>query len=177
MIQLEFEGMPILPRPTKKDENIVKEFCKKTEEILSNWTGHTDEDYIKDDSKKIVKQILEYHVTDGYKLSKYLDDDCNYYGIDFELADELNCLSQEFDSIYHKFIKEWVETYNIKCPFKKGDIVEFKIFKDTIKGEIVDIYQNVAMVSVFCEKMGHVKEGCGVHGICIEYEKVNLVEN
>ena len=151
-----------MDRPSKGDENILKEVAV----ILTKELN----DYVEENgfSEEEIFDVLDYG-GDGYELMKKLERDTYCTG-DTEMVNILDQADSIIYKIHSKYEKEWAK--DIKPEYAVGNIVVFNRNRKEEYGEIVGIYEKEAKYKIFCEHLGHVREGNGTNGLILEYEGV-----
>jgi len=173
MKQLELPGMPKMPRPEKTDPETIEEFKKIVLGKLNAYYPGEENEEIADYA---VRQVAEYRVIDGYQLAKKLDNEYCLEG-DVGLVEMLDDFDYDLDTAYWRIIKEWVISQCIEPHFKLGDKVRICLLKgEYIQGEVAEIYKDKARAVIYCESLGHVREGNGTHGTIKNYEEIELID-
>lgn len=97
--------------------------------------------------------------------------------VDDEMLEAVQGFSCELE--FEQLVKKWVEDFGVTAPLPVGEIVSFQhIVVKTgwreVTGEIIRVDHETAVYTVFCEELGHIREGegCGTLGLCINAEKI-----
>ncbi len=166
MIQQNFKGTDfraLPPRPNEKDQAILElaatRALKRLQQIYPN------ESFARDTVDLLIKTLKGYHA-DGYDRAK--DWEREGWSPDATLVEFLSDLDAYRET--RDAIKEWVAAHDIKCPFPLNAKVRIATGGKEITGEITAIHAEGANVTVFCESLGHVREGVGTRGLIIDYE-------
>lgn len=107
---------------------------------------------------------------DGYKLARELER--LGWEADAGLVDTLDGLYWPLTKRLTKAVEDWVHENGIVPQHQVGEIVTFKDKGKSIKGEIIQVDESSAIYYLFCESLGHVREGVGVHSRLIPFEEV-----
>lgn len=156
-------------RPKKTDPEIIDAAAELLVPELMKWADETEnrDAYLKD-AKKVIRDC---YWKNGYELARDLDSYCP----DSELVDILENASFHLARVLSAAIKAWVAENNIVSPFPMGAKVEFDHKGKVCLGEVATIYAERAEMTIYCAALGHVREGCGPHGLILPYDRVRLV--
>jgi len=156
-------------RPYKRDEDIMKEVAIKLAGILNEQFGLVEEDeiYIEEDLYEVLSNCYDW---DGYELTKELERTAYADGNSqmVEIMDSADCIAED---IVSKKQTEWFRQQNFLLPkCSVGNIVKFKWRDGNLyEGEVVRIDER-GRAYVFCEEIGHVRQGVGNHATIINLE-------
>lgn len=152
-------------RPKLNDDAVIALVAEELAIKIADWMSNYDDiEEIEND----LKRALKYH-SDGYELARELDD----YNPDAELVDILdNALDMKL-SAHDQVCRRWVSDNGLVGP-NIGASVSFTFDGKRIEGEVVNNY-DYGQSSVFCESLGHVREGLGTHGVVINWEDLTEV--
>ena len=153
-------------RPKLNDDAVIALVSNELAINVADWIGSTDDiDQIESDLKK----ALKYSSLDGYDLAKRLD----YYDPDTELVNILDEADSMMYSAYNIICRKWVSDNGLVGP-EIGASVSFTFYGKRIEGEVVNNY-DYGQSSVFCESLGHVREGFGTHSVVVNWDDLTEV--
>lgn len=186
-IQQVLPGVPaptVPPRPTRGDEDQLREAAKALAPRVIEWQNGTDDPKgIEDDIFEAIDESIEM---DGYEMAQHLED--LGWRVDAELVRILDAARSEVYEAHKRAVYEWVQTYRIKPAFKVGDgvfadIVGEKFERhDNCLGQIIKIDEELAEYYVCCPSLGHltpedVEAGKrGTTAVILAYERVRATQ-
>jgi hypothetical protein len=156
-----------IKRPTF-DENMLAELAEHVGSIINEHCTYKDHfDCVED-----AKTVLEWNYnSDGYGLAKEFENK-GYEG-STELANDLDCVSSEYDNILNKAVRNWVKENDIKLDLMMGTKVIIDAWrKNNEEGEIVALYPETAQYGVWVESINKPK---GKSHYLINFEKIKSV--
>ena len=152
-------------RPKLNDDAVIALVAEELAIKVAGWIGSTDDiDQIEND----LRQVLKFN-SDGYELARELDD----YNPDTELVNILDNASCIRYSAYKQICRKWVLDNNFIGPVI-GSIVNFIYKGKQIEGEGISNY-DYGQSMVYCESLGHVREGGGTHGAGVNWEDLTEI--
>jgi len=151
-------------RPKLNDDAVIALVSNELSTDVADWVG--SQENLKEIRHDLTR-ALKFSSLDGYDLAKRLD----YYDPDTELVNILDDADSMMYSAYNIICRKWVSDNGLVGP-EIGTIVDC-ILKN-IKGEVVNNY-DYGQSSVFCESLGHVREGLGTHGVVVNWEDLTEV--
>lgn len=157
-------------RPGKFSEEVKRHTAKLMADELREYPDLAESgEELEDD---LYEAITYAYSTDGYKICRRLDDmgwDC-----DEELVDSLRKTHFHHITAVNEAWKKWVEENKLEPKYSIGDNVIFEMRGKEEFGEVAKIYPDLLRYLIYCEHLGHIREGkgCGVHGFVINEEDV-----
>ena len=109
---------------------------------------------------------------DGYELAKVLERSAGWSDADSALVGVLDDVCSAVYTAHAAALGRWVAKFGVSPAFKVGDRVTVREGADRWNrtrlrghvGEVVKVYADRAEYAVFCEELGHVREGSGRSG-------------
>lgn len=136
---------------------------------LNRGTGGLQLDESEHDTiKESLTSALMYD--DTYEMCRSLESDG--WVVDGELFHEMERAHSIRYKALQEQIRKWVHDENVKVNTKVGDLVSFKYRNDYHLGEVVAIDAERATCHVYCEELGHVKQGIGPHALVLPAENL-----
>lgn len=167
--------LPIPPRPTEVDPREVA--LRLLPDVLAWMRGDNGRMLDPDQVDSVTKQLADVldGYSDGYALARDLDREG--WIPDSELVEILDNAQHLWNAVEEDNVAAWVERYNVQCPFVEGQPIEFRTSRAPVYllGEVTDIYAKHAKVVVFCQSLGHVREGNGTRGVIVPYEACRAI--
>ena len=155
------------PRPNTSDPNILRLAAQKLAPEVVEWMGDgTPPDDVIDD---IVKAIRYNH--DGYQIAKRMDD----YEPDSALVEILESAYHYKSSAHNTACIEWVETEGLEPP-PIGASAKHTTKPESGLGTITRNWPE-GRSTVSFPTLGHVTEGCGCHGLILDWEKLEILNS
>jgi hypothetical protein len=152
------------PRPTIRDKKIQEKVKQRVAADILVWLGHDGT------LERIVEDLDTILSGDGYTRARELER--KGYTPDTEFVEILD----EVDTYLYEEVKaaekEWMRLNDNVLILEVGDIVSAETVKKTVTGSIAEVHVDTGYYLVFCEAEGHVKQGCGTHGVYVAFEKV-----
>ena len=93
--------------------------------------------------------------------------------IESELVNILDEADSMMYSAYNIICRKWVSDNGLVGP-EIGASVSFTFYGKRIEGEVVNNY-DYGQSSVFCESLGHVREGFGTHSVVVNWDDLTEV--
>lgn len=162
-------------RPSHYDERIDLEVAGALLPKVLRWLKARGEDEpTEEDRQDILEQLANacrFH-DDGYEVAKQLDDR-HMWESDSELVDLLDEVAFARIRAHEKAVEAWVQQHGVAPKYSVGQRVAFKRQrwdKEKVTGEVTAVREKTAQYLVFCESLGHVREGCGTHGTYVAFE-------
>jgi hypothetical protein len=154
----------------------AQEISKRVIEWLEEAGEQVTSDGSEAEIEGHVKQVIEknIHNLDGYELAKEMEDRF-YYEPDSDLVEIMDNAHCAVLDAHDRIVEKWIVENSIKPRFAIGARVSFKRNqgdKLLYNGEIVHINEKQGKYTVFCEDLGHVRSGCGTHGVVLPFEAV-----
>ena len=171
-----FDDLPLPPRPSYIDKEVVTVTVEKIAPELIKWmhqSRHFPSQAEIDAIKAEIFSAIE-HEDDAYRIAK----DLEYAGWDSdgELVDILNNVSRHRYDAHKEIIHQnWVLKHGIVPKFSIGDNVLFTFKNRQETGEIIRVSPETAQYTIHCPQHGHVKKGVGTHGHVINFEECTTV--
>lgn len=168
---LPFLDVPISLRPTRDDPFVINETSERVCDEIMEWLKCNGEDFDRKEILEHAKEIImqSWGIYDGYYLAKKLEFKYSYCP-DTDLVDRLDGTRSIINIAYEKCVTKWIQENNILPKINVGTKVKFKHKKDECEGEIYKIDNVGGTYYIFCEQLGHVKEGPGTHGEVVNWE-------
>lgn len=114
---------------------------------------------------------------DGYGVARDLDNR-HMWDVDSELVDILDAVAFERIKAHDRSVEAWVLREGVKPEHALGQRVQFRFQKwDKVSnvGEVIEVDERKAKYLVFCESLGHVRNGVGTHGVYVPFEETMSV--
>jgi hypothetical protein len=154
------------PRPKDSNPNILRAAAKSVAADVVQWLGGKEPlDEVTEELTEILLKTSDY---DGYNLANELERSYSY-DPDEELVDIMGKIKWKIMTEHNTAIKNWIAGYKIKPNLEIGTKVKWKK-KD---GEVTGISLDRGTYTVFVESAGHVREGQGAHGYCVNWEDLD----
>jgi hypothetical protein len=156
------------PRPNRNNPKIIEQVKTRIVEDISRWLNNevSFETIFSD-----LEDVVFLH--DGYARARALEK--KGYTPDTELVEILD----EFDTYFYEEIKvaekEWMRLNDNVLILEVGDAVSAETNKKFIAGAIIEVHADTGYYLICSEAEGHKKEGLGVHGVYVAFEKVTKV--
>lgn len=161
------------PRPnfTTWKDRLIHPVSEQMAQRFMDWNP------ILEDSQDEIEEWFEAYFqrnsfrTNGFEICKRLEYDF-YCDPDSDLVEVMDSVDIIAWRLLEPVVRRWVET-NQHEEFKEGEVV-FVIHNNYINGEITSkvysgtissIFHKVWRFTIYIVELGHVKEGCGTHGI------------
>lgn len=158
-------------RPELQCNAVVAHVAEKLAKEVKAWAQEDDaiETYV----SHLEDTLKNTHSFDGYDLAQELESAYGY-SPDANLVDILDNADMYAHNKHRELVALWVKRNDIKPRYKVGDKVlcSSRSFTGTVEaeGEIMGFNTEIATYTVMCEKLGHVREGCGIHGFNYPFE-------
>lgn len=162
-----------MKRPTMYDDGVCRVAAEKLWERIKRDSGDDAAD--NEASIKSITEAIRYD-DDGYAIARHLEHDG--WDPDAQMVDTLDSAFSEKLRACETETSKWVDENGIKPEFAVGSSVRFKD-RSTRKshvGEVTKVELDQARYWLFCEELGHVREGVGTHAIVLNYEDVEALE-
>ncbi|QMI49920.1 hypothetical protein [Burkholderia sp. MBR-1] len=93
--------------------------------------------------------------------------------VDDELLRILGDADFEILEARDAYVRRWVAAREVVPQRDVGDVVRFDYQRSPVDGEIRRIDRQHGTYTIFCESLGHVREGDGTHGIVVPFEVIH----
>lgn len=153
-------------RPKLNDDAVIALVSNELSTDVADWVG--SQENLKEIRHDLTR-ALKFSSLDGYDLAKRLD----YYDPDTELVNILDDADSMMYSAYNITCRKWVSDNGLFGP-EIGASISFAFDGKQIEGEVVNNY-DYGQSSVFCESLGHVREGFGTHSVVVNWEDLTEV--
>jgi len=157
-------------RPNEFSNEVVEKTAKLISDDLRKYSDLAESgEELEDDIAKAIHYACSI---DAYKICKQLD----FMGWDCDegLVDDLSKSHFHHTDVLYEIYRKWIEENKLEPKYSIGDNVVFTMRGKEEFGEIVKIYPDVLKYSIYCEHLGHIREGKGngIHGFIIKEEDV-----
>lgn len=162
-------------RPTSYDDEVRTQVAELLWPSVEGWLKKNgEEDPDKEEFFPQLRRALDGTV-DGYQIARHLDGEG--WVPDVHLVDILDFALAHQMKAHKELVKRWVIQNGIKPLWAVGAKIKFKRRNEKfelveVEGEVLKIDEEQATYLLFCESLGHVREGVGRHGSVIAYENV-----
>lgn len=164
-------------RPSMRDKAVVAAAVKDILGDVIQWTKDNGDDEAEQSS--IESQLIDAaeYEHDGFGIAYRLKND-HGWECDSGLVEILEGFSWNLIEARDRHIAQWVKRNSVAVDYAVGDRVKFKYpdQKKHTEGEVTKIDVAHAVVHVFCESLGHVRDGVGTHARLVNAEMVERVE-
>lgn len=151
-------------RPTIRDERVLQAAAK---ELLAEFNKGTGEGLSEDDALYSIVEAITWE-DDGFRICRELEN--NGWDCDAEMVDIMDNAAAYKYRHHRELLAEWVKENSITPPLCVSARVRFVHRGEQRVGTIRSINADAAEYTVFCEELGHVREGLGTHGTIVKYE-------
>ena len=167
----------IRKRPSRHDERIVRLAAEKTFDRREDYGVEVDDyDSATESAINDIASVISGS-RDGYEMARDLERKGWY--CTSQMVEWLDGADYDLYSAHDQAVAEWVAAEGIKPSLAIGASVTFttpafhaKGRGPTLAGEITAIDEKHARYTVFVPELGHVREGCGTHGIILPFEEI-----
>lgn len=156
----------------------IRPFFPKIKALIEEYDPESLEEFPEEELLAAFGNALSSQ-GDSVEMARSLERQYGYI-LNQELIDICDKVSNMYYDIENEIEAYWIKFHGKKSEFAIGDKVYFKPYsqKETVTGVISKIDDKRGYYTVFCESLGHVKEGIGTHGCVLPFEKVfKYVEN
>ena len=174
-----FADVPPPPRPKFYGEETLDVLTESIWKRVVKWmtldgSPPPDGSYA-EESKESLRKCIDYEDR-AYRILRNLESD----GWDVDdpyLQDIAGMVDVDRHKAHKEVIKAWVLRNGVKADLAVGQIVSFKhVDGRKRRGEVMRVDAETASYLVFCEDLGHVREGNGTRGFHINAEDVEALE-
>lgn len=163
-------------RPNYNSKEVGKLAAEMLLPEVIQWLKDDGDDRAEEERDQILDNLIDSmeYESDGFRIAEQLKSN-HYWEPDARLVDILDG-NHKYDA--HKdLVRKWVKENDIKPGLNLESKVTVNVKGKTVNGVIVRIDYDTAQYTVFCESLGHVREGVGTHGVIFPYEEVLEVVN
>ncbi|MDO8795377.1 MAG: hypothetical protein Q7J25_12230 [Vicinamibacterales bacterium] len=168
-------GEAVRHRPTERDEAVRERAVALLIAAIKAECSDVETDGIED----VIREALD-EGTSGFRRAQLLER--RGWEIDDELLDVLR--QDTVHDALEEEIVAWVQAEGIKPSLEIGAKVTLKTehfrtqqpVAEDVVAEVKSIDVRRATYTLYVEAFGHVREGLGVHGVVLPYERVEILE-
>lgn len=164
-------------RPHYGEPSLLHAVARKVLDAMPVGTASqgNEEDAIADIEAALRSEATGF---DEYRMTRYLDD--RGWMCDSTIVDAFSIVKGEMSQAVRNATALWVKQHHVKPRLDIGASVKVLAWEANqgeleYEGEVVSIDAEQAKYTVMIPALGHVRTGCGTHGLIVPFEKLHEV--
>lgn len=168
----------LVVRPGKRPtgtEQLVRDTAARA--VLSEIMVWLDAQGDGDSEAVVLKELAKVSTEiDGFRAAEALRLRF-HWDVDSGLVELLDRLIDAARDARHRLTEIWVRETGVAPTFERGSKVRFEAWRKSegwggATGEVTEIDEGRAVYTIYCEELGHVRQGVGTHGLIVPFESV-----